>query len=474
MSPYQKTYRKLHSNHHAKHGRLIYARIAGIFLLDAIFTILSIGKKIITFTALTVVPFISILLYKTTLRGLIIPLYRLLLSLHRKQKALFSAHKNKLLFLFSNRYISHTVAIIIIIITIMQNFSTRSLRAEDFGKENIFAELNKGQNIILEDVTEEEIIIVENTGDGPSVIEAESVEPPQDERPLAIGQKIVIGQPGDTQPQAALAQGGAAIIKPDLAETTDTPKPRESVITYTVKDNDTIFDIAEEFHITVNTILWANKLSSRSIIRAGDELKILPVSGVEHTVTRGETLGSIASKYSIPQEDIIEVNKLTQVTTIQVGQKIIIPDGRPLYTPPPPTRALVKVPAVETNVVSSENMFWPTTCRRLTQYFRGWRHTGIDIACGLGENVYSAQDGLVERAGWNAGGYGNRIIIKHSDGTKTLYAHLKAGGILVAPGQYVNQGDLIGLMGSTGRSTGPHLHFEVIVSGTRVNPFNYL
>jgi len=88
--------------------------------------------------------------------------------------------------------------------------------------------------------------------------------------------------------------------------------------------------------------------------------------------------------------------------------------------------------------------------------------------------VYSAQDGLVERAGWNAGGYGNRIIIKHSDGTKTLYAHLKAGGILVAPGQYVNQGDLIGLMGSTGRSTGPHLHFEVIVSGTRVNPFNYL
>ena len=104
----------------------------------------------------------------------------------------------------------------------------------------------------------------------------------------------------------------------------------------------------------------------------------------------------------------------------------------------------------------------------------GWRHTGVDIACEMGANVYASEEGTVEKAGFNRGGYGNHIILKHSDGSKTLYAHLKAGGILVSPGEYVKKGQVIGLMGSTGRSTGAHLHFEIIINGTRVNPFNRL
>ena len=119
-------------------------------------------------------------------------------------------------------------------------------------------------------------------------------------------------------------------------------------------------------------------------------------------------------------------------------------------------------------------MVWPTTCRRITQYFRGWRHTGVDIACSTGADIYSAEEGVVEKAGWNSGGYGNHIIVKHPDGTKTLYAHIKARGILVSPGDYVKKGQLIAYMGSTGRSTGPHLHFEIIVRGSRINPFNRL
>ena len=92
----------------------------------------------------------------------------------------------------------------------------------------------------------------------------------------------------------------------------------------------------------------------------------------------------------------------------------------------------------------------------------------------MGANVYASEEGTVEKAGFNRGGYGNHIILKHSDGSKTLYAHLKAGGILVSPGEYVKKGQVIGLMGSTGRSTGAHLHFEIIINGTRVNPFNRL
>lgn len=463
MNQYQKTYRGFAQNQLLPKKRFKLIKIIGFFALDLLFSALLTLKKILAWTLLKIIPLLGSILYKITSKTILIPIYRLILSIKRRQKISLSPQANKLFFLFSNRYVSHSVAILIILITIIQNINIRNLRAEDFGRYALFSQISKGQ-YFTENLVEEEIILPDNLS-APKILE---------ELSPAVSQTIALGQDIPDAGSAALTQSGSAIIKPDLAETFDTPKPRDRIITYIVKEGDTIFDIAEEFRISVNTILWANKLSSRSIIRPGMELTILPASGVEHTVKSGETIGSIAAKYNIPQEDILEINRLSADAKISINQKLTIPDGRPLYTPPPQQRNIAIIHPTTGSANSGNALFWPTTCRRITQYFQGWRHTGIDIACNSSSNVYAATDGVVEKASWNAGGYGNRIIIKHPDGSKTLYAHLKEGGILVNTGQYVAKGEVIGLMGSTGRSTGYHLHFEVIVNGSRINPFNRL
>ncbi|MEK9165562.1 MAG: LysM peptidoglycan-binding domain-containing M23 family metallopeptidase [Patescibacteria group bacterium] len=471
MNQYQKTYRGFAQNQLLPKKRFKLIKIIGFFVLDLLFSALLTIKKILTWILLKIIPLLGLILYKITSKTILIPIYRLILGIKRRQKISLSPQANKLFFLFSNRYVSHSVAILIILITIIQNINIRNLRAEDFGRYALFSQISKGQHF-TENLIEEEIILPDNLSESNQA--AGSLLKISKELSPAVNQTITLGQNIPDVGGAALTQGGSAIIKPDLSETFDTPKPRDRIITYIVKEGDTIFDIAEEFRISVNTILWANKLSSRSIIRPGMELTILPASGVEHTIKSGETIGSIAAKYNIPQEDILEINLLSADAKISINQKLTIPDGRPLYAPPPQQRKIAGIQPTYDSADSGNPFFWPTTCRRITQYFQGWRHTGIDIACSSSSNVYAAADGVIEKAGWNAGGYGNRIIIKHPDGSKTLYAHLKEGGILVNINQYVAKGEVIGLMGSTGRSTGYHLHFEVIVNGSRINPFNRL
>ena len=115
---------------------------------------------------------------------------------------------------------------------------------------------------------------------------------------------------------------------------------------------------------------------------------------------------------------------------------------------------------------------WPTTSKRITQYFLGWRHSGLDIGVKVGQPVYAANDGVVITSGWNSGGYGYYVIIDHGNGFHTLYAHNSKN--YVTKGERVKKGDVISASGSTGRSTGPHLHFEVRVNGNKVNPLDYL
>jgi len=396
----------------------------------------------------------------------------LFLNLKRQSKNIISPQANKLIFFLTNRYISHTVMVIIIFITIIQNVGIKQLRAEDFGRTALFAKIYQGQS--LSDSDEEEILLLDLLSlNGPGSVSG-TMDLFDDLSP-ALGQKIVLSEAAQDTPGTALASGGSAMMKPEITETIDTPKPRENTIIYIVATQDTIFDIAEQFNVSVNTILWANKLSSRSIIRPGDKLKILPVTGIEHVVSKGDTIGSIADKYKISQKDILEINQMGGSDTILAGQVLIIPDGQPLYTPPVvPRRSYVATTPPAQNITTSGDLFWPTICRRITQYFKGWRHTGIDVACASGSNIYAAEEGTVTKAGWNAGGYGNRIIIRHPDGSQTLYGHLKTGGILVEVGEYVKKGQVIGKEGSTGRSTGPHLHFEVIENGSRINPFDRL
>jgi murein DD-endopeptidase MepM/ murein hydrolase activator NlpD len=276
-------------------------------------------------------------------------------------------------------------------------------------------------------------------------------------------------------------QNDATLVKPDLASTQRTKQDRKEVITYVVQPGDTISTIAALFEISVNTIFWENNLNAYSIIKPGNELSILPATGIRHEVAKGESLESIAKKYDIEVDIITEANNITDPSLIAVGNKIMIPDGKKII-PPKPAPAPVKnsytgfaaikdiVKPSDSQPVASNKMNWPTVGSRITQYY-SWRHTGLDIADKVGTAIYAADAGTVEYVGWGTG-YGNQIVIDHGGGKKTRYAHLSK--FYVGRGDKVSKGQSIGGMGSTGWSTGSHLHFEVIINGVKYNPLNYI
>lgn len=275
------------------------------------------------------------------------------------------------------------------------------------------------------------------------------------------------------------------VFKPDLfgagesASGNEGTAARTEIIYYAVQNGDTISTISRRFGITVNTILWANNLSAYSLIRPGDKLTILPYSGVLYTVKKGDTLARIAQTYGIELEKIVSCNDLG--ASIAVGQKIIIPGAKKIetatakrttsssYTGISVIKDLIKSPTAK---VSGNKMAWPTVGNRITQYF-SWRHNGLDIANKIGTPIYAADSGtvVISQGGYN-GGYGNTIVIDHGGGKKTRYGH--ASKLLVKVGEKVEKGETIMLMGSTGRSTGSHLHFEVLINGARYNPLNYI
>lgn len=271
-------------------------------------------------------------------------------------------------------------------------------------------------------------------------------------------------------------QGGEWLLKPDLAATRRGQRPREDIIEYAVKTGDTVSTIAAQFGVSVNTILWENGLSAYSLIRPGNKLKILPVSGVTHGVKRGDTLAAIANKYGIEPNLILEANKLASAEMLAVGRKLIIPGGRKTTAigqaargvPAASIKDLFKPENLKS--IISNKLAWPTVGARITQYF-SWRHHAVDIANKTGTAVYAADSGVVEVAGWGRG-YGNQIVVDHGGGRKSRYAHLSK--FYVSKGQTVKKGEAIAAMGSTGYSTGPHVHFEYIINGVKYNPLNYL
>lgn len=468
MRRFQKTYKQKHPLPKIDKAKYILCSI-----LAGVLKLLIILKKICWFILLKILPIFFTVFYKVFLKYWAIFFYRLYRQTRKRAQNFFenSLPGNKAVFLFTNRYVIHIIAILIIILVAIQNFSIRGIRAEDFGRLALFAKLNAGSDNLQEQDIIEEIILNEP-----------NEKPPAEEKISALTElnnvlKTKIITPYNNEDTIktlppALTQGGTALVKPNIGTTFDTPKPREETIEYAVQSGDTVFSIAEEYNVSVNTILWTNKLSSRSIIRPGNKLKILPVTGVEHKIAKNETIGLIAKKYKVPEADILEINKLIALTALQIGQLLIIPDGAPLYAPPPykpqSPSAIVKAPNV-----SGFGLFWPTACRRITQTFKGWRHSGLDIACNRNSPIYAAEDGAVEKAGWSSAGYGYHVIIRHNDGKKTLYGHMLKN-LEVRVGQTIAKGQLLGYMGSTGHSSGNHLHFEVIVNGSRYNPFNYL
>ena len=252
---------------------------------------------------------------------------------------------------------------------------------------------------------------------------------------------------------------------------------RTETIEYSVRVGDTISSIAQYFGISVNTILWENNLTAKSYIKPGNKLRILPTSGVSHTVAKGENLASIAKKYDVEANEILAVNNLANANQIRIGEELIIPGARRVVdqavatTRRPRSLAEIITGQGEAAVpVAGAKMNWPVQ-GRITQYY-SWRHNGLDIANKIGTPIYAAEAGTVVEAAWNAGGYGYYIVIDHGGGKKTRYGHLSKFACSV--GDEVAKGENIGFVGSTGRSTGPHLHFEVMLYGKRYNPLSYL
>ena len=286
--------------------------------------------------------------------------------------------------------------------------------------------------------------------------------------------------------QTAFNEDGDLIFKPLMTTAKNgdsgaTAQARTTIITYTVQNGDTVSTIARKFGLTINTILWANNLNSYGLIRPGDDLTILPYSGILYTVKSGDTVSRIASKYGVEIDKILSCNNLE--AGLKIGQKIMVPGAKKIvettrvassrsdssYTGLSAIRDLIKSPTVK---ASGGKMAWPTQGFRISQYF-SWRHNGVDIANKVGTPIYAAESGVVEiaRGGYN-GGYGNTIVINHGGGKKTRYGH--ASKLFVKVGDEVEKGENIAAMGSTGRSTGSHLHFEVLINGVRYNPLNYI
>lgn len=258
---------------------------------------------------------------------------------------------------------------------------------------------------------------------------------------------------------------------PDQSAGTGAVPTSDQISVYVVRKGDTLSAIAKMFGVSANTILWANDIHKGGGVKVGQKLVILPVSGVQYTVKKGDTVAKIATLYKADPDEIRGTNNLEDGDSLTIGDTVIIPNGVESETPSVnPVKNTIKkalgVLADNSPSVSTDGYFVRPTAGRKTQGLHG--HNGVDFHADKGTAVVAAAAGTVvvsRSGGWN-GGYGQYIVIKHSNGTQTLYAHLSSN--IVSEGQEVFQGRLIALSGDTGKSFGPHLHFEV--RGGR-NPF---
>lgn len=264
---------------------------------------------------------------------------------------------------------------------------------------------------------------------------------------------------------------GENVFQTDISE-----KPRDKILTYIVQKGDTISTVAKKFGISTDTVKWSNDLTSDDIA-IGDSLKILPVSGMSHKVSKGDTIYSIAKKYDTEAQKIADFpfNDFANPENFALveGQMLIVPDGiKPSEKPTAPRRPTYFATGPATQV-SGGGFTWPL--RGGVSQFASWYHMALDIMSDVGTPIVAAQNGTVTGVSvgsWD-GGYGTNAWISNGAGMDSHYAHMS--GVNVSVGQQVVGGrTVVGWVGMTGRTTGPHLHFEIRSNGALVNPISYL
>lgn len=260
---------------------------------------------------------------------------------------------------------------------------------------------------------------------------------------------------------ALLSEVGPSNTAPEIIDNSN-----GQISTYIVRTGDTFAKIAEMFDISVNTILWANDMTKSSALKVGQSLTIFPISGVMHTVVKGDTLSSIAKKYSGDIDEIASFNDLGSDAKLVVGDTVMIPDGQVSTVLKSSTKTTSKLVTSASGPAYDGYYIKPFAGGHKTQGLHGYN--GVDYGMDVGTPLYAAAAGTVlisKSSGYN-GGYGDYVVIKHGNNTQTVYGHMS--NPVVSVGQVVTQGQLIGYSGNTGKSTGPHLHFEI--RGAK-NPF---
>lgn len=266
------------------------------------------------------------------------------------------------------------------------------------------------------------------------------------------------------------------IIPSKNITTTEIPEERKRAesFSYTVLGGDTLSGIGSKFKISTDAIKYVNGLSDSSVIKPGQVITIPPLSGLIHEVESGDSLASIAEKYSVAEQAIADFNYILDTTSLAVGTELVVPDAKvpepelPVYIPAvytPSTQYASPTP-------SSSFCVWPTSTRIITQYF-SWYHNGLDVATPWGHfpPLFACTSGTVTRSGWDPWGLGLHVRIDHGNGYETVYGHMSS--VDVGYGASVSRGQQIGVMGNTGRSTGPHVHFIVNYYGVPQNPLNF-
>lgn len=397
----------------------------------------------------------------------------------------------------SSRYILHSVIIATVLFSLFANLQVRQAHAQDIvGQTSILYEMVANNDAKSTEQKASPDLLVKDShyaADSSLIPSAGGIDfDYSDMDTLPVSEQ---GMPG-----TLLANTLVPSAQPE-----DVVVNRTQTETYTVKEGDTLAEIARHFGVNIGTILWANSRTANQVLRLGETLRIPAVSGVLVTIKNGDTLAKVAKAYGSDVDEIVKANMIDQNAPLSAGSEIVIPGAQPLAIAAPIARrsntsgssrssdtlnepsaspftsltaneqraAFIQKPAdVSPTAAPSNKLLWPTSGHVVTQYY-SWHHTGIDIDGDYTSPLYAAHDGVVTTAGWNNGGYGLQVVIESDDDSvMTRYGH--SSKLFVKVGDHVKRGQVIAMMGTTGRSTGTHLHFEVYISGKRTNPLAYI
>ena len=238
----------------------------------------------------------------------------------------------------------------------------------------------------------------------------------------------------------------------------EAPHLIDRIKVHTVRSGETLWDIAHQHGLNIDSLIGANNISNMNSIKPGQEFKILPVKGIIYRVSPGESVASIARKFNLKTETIMEDNNLEDSSKLKIDQKLVLRGAKPEFS-------------YQDRL--DQKFMYPINTRITSYYGPRWGrvHEGLDFAAPMGSPIRAVSSGRVVYSGW-ATGYGYVVIIEHQKGLRTLYAHNSK--LLVSVGESVGRGEVISRSGNTGNSTGPHLHFEVQVNGRPENPLNYI